>query len=98
MNLNRHDNKNTKIKNKNCFSGGWKQINSDKGLGWIGSIYEATLEMYVVGRPKTSFSARFCKYFQILRRLPYSVKNSAGAESHMYNNYTYCENVNIIVA
>ena len=39
------------------------------------------LENYVVGRPKTSFSARFCAYFQILRSLPDSAKNSAGAES-----------------
>ena len=30
---------------------------------------------------KTSFSARFCAYFQILRSLPDSAKNSAGAES-----------------
>ena len=39
------------------------------------------LENYVVGRPKTSFSARFCAYFQILRSLPDSAKNSVGAES-----------------
>ena len=36
---------------------------------------------YVVGRPKTSFSARFYAYFQILRSLPDSAKNFAGAES-----------------
>ena len=28
------------------------------------------LKNYVVGRPKASFSARFCAYFQILRSLP----------------------------
>ena len=30
---------------------------------------------------KTSFSARFCAYFQILHSLPDSVKNSLGPES-----------------
>ena len=39
------------------------------------------LENYVVGRPKTSFSARFCAFFQNLRSLPDSAKNSAGAEN-----------------
>ena len=39
------------------------------------------LKNYVVRRPKTSFSARFSAYFQILHSLPDSVKNSMGAES-----------------
>ena len=44
------------------------------------------------GGQKTSFSARFCACFQILRSLPDSAKNSVGAESQNPGGTGFCKN------